>query len=47
MQQTNIFPVMAGGAITSKSNPEEEYEECIVVKAILDNGFKSKSNRAI
>ena len=31
------FSVMAGGAITAKSNPEEEYEECIVkVKAILD-----------
>ncbi len=31
------FSVMAGGAITAKSNPDEEYEECIVkVKAILD-----------
>ena len=31
------FSVMAGGAITAKSNAEEEYEECIVkVKAILD-----------
>ena len=28
---------MVGGAITNKSNPEEEYKECIVkVKAIFD-----------
>ena len=31
------FSVMAGGAITAKSIPKEEYEECLVkVKAILE-----------
>jgi len=31
------FSVMVGGAITANSDPEEEYEECIVkVKAIFD-----------
>ena len=38
------FSVMVGGAITSNSNPEEEYEECLVkIKAILEIVSAEKS----